>query len=302
VAAKQRILFFDVLRIAAISLVMLAHVLIYTGNTMQTVIEIPGIYRTTLGGLGVSLFLMVSGSVIAYNYRTFNTTGQVRDFILQRLARIYPAYWCSLFFAIGLNILYYLEYGDFHLDGLTLVDYLLSFSGFQAFFGQWGGRINEVGWFIGLIVCLYILYPVLSMAFDKNKSGTLLALFVISYLSWIVIQRYDPAGFYDMVRWMPLCNIFTFGLGIYIVKARIYPGITDHSRTIALLGDLSFYVFLIHLPLLYLLKINALLYIPAVMISSYVFLRLDVAIKTRLIAPMVATLRPLKAPSIKQRQ
>jgi peptidoglycan/LPS O-acetylase OafA/YrhL len=228
--------------------------------------------------------------------------GQVKEFILQRLARIYPAYWCSLFFAIGLNILYYLAYGDFRLDGLKLGDYLLSFSGFQAFFGQWGGRINEVGWFIGLIVCLYILYPLLSKAFDKNKFGTLLALFIISYVSRVMIQQFDPAGSYIIVRWMPLCNLFEFGLGIFFIKANIYPGIKNGSRTIALLSDLSFYVFLIHLPLLYLININVGLYILAIMVSSYVFLRLDDAIKTQFVVPMLATLRPMKAPSIKQRQ
>jgi peptidoglycan/LPS O-acetylase OafA/YrhL len=275
VVTKERILFFDLLRIAAISLVVLTHIIGYLGDYRQTAIWIAGTYVTTFGELGVSIFLFVSGCVAAYNVPELNTPGQVKDFMLRRLARIYPAYWCSLFLAILLYVLYYLAYHDFRLSGLSPWDYLLSFSGFQAFFGQWGGRINGVGWFIGLIVCLYLLYPALLYAFEKNKAGTLLALFLISYGSRALIQRYDPIGFYDTIRWMPLCNLFEFGLGIYIVKAGIYPRAPTRSRTIALLGDLSFYVFLIHLPLLYLLKVSVALYVFAVFASSYVFRRFD---------------------------
>jgi len=280
---KSRILFFDVLRIVAIFLVVLAHVFIYRGNTQGQVVTIPGIYSFTYGGLGVSIFILVSGSVLAYTVRPIGSLAQFKDFFVKRLVRIYPAYWYSLILAIFLNVVFYFAYHDFRLSGLTAWDYVLSFSGFQAFFGQWGGRINEVGWFIGLIVCLYLLYPLIACAFEKSRIGTLVALLLINLASNALVLHFDPADTYQATRWFPLCNVFVFGLGIFLVKTGLYPKNVNGSRAIVLLSDLSFYVFLVHLPLLYLIRYSVVFFAIATLATAYLFYRFDNASKAHLV-------------------
>lgn len=280
---KGRILFFDLLRIVAIFTIVLIHVLTYVGHRDMAEINLPGTGIKALAVPGIYNFLFVSGCVLAYGYGSIRSFGEFGRFIAKRLLRLYPAYWGSLLFAIALNGIFFLAYRDFRLGGLTPWDYLLSFSGFQAFFGQWGGRINEVGWFIGLIVCLYLLYPLLAYAFSRSRLGTLAALFLIGIATRALILYLDPGNSYAATRWFPLCSLFQFGLGVFIVRAGLYPKIVTRSRIISLASDLGFYVFLVHLPLLYLTRLNIPVFIVATLAIAYLFYRLDSYVKTRLV-------------------
>lgn len=279
---KQRVLFFDLLRIIVISLVVLMHVLMYTGGPSFT-FNVLELYVFSPGGFGVTLFLIVSGCVLEYHKAVFRTMGDVKRFILKRALRIYPAYWVSLVFSIVLNVVYFMALGKNRLGSLTVWDYLLQFSGFQVFTGQWGGVINEVGWFVGLILCLYLLYPLLSRMFDKNLYWTLAFLYVFSIASRLLAQKYlDPEGLYMAAYWSPLSRVFEFRIGIFIVRAGLYPRLPTNWKPIAVLSDMSFYVFLIHLQLLYLFKVNELLFVPTALALAYAFLILDGKIKIRL--------------------
>jgi peptidoglycan/LPS O-acetylase OafA/YrhL len=277
---KGRIIFFDLLRIVAISAIVLIHVLTCTGRMDLVNITVPGTGIRVLAVLGMDNILFVSGCALAYSYGPIRSSLEYGRFIGKRLLRLYPAYWCSLLLAIGLNVLFFLAYRDFRLGGLTAWDYLLSFSGFQAFFGQWGGRINEAGWFIGLIVCLYLLYPLLARAFSKSPVGTLVAIFLIDLSARALILSIDPADTGSPTRWFPLCSLFEFGLGIFIVRSGLYPGLASRSPVLSLLSDLSFYVFLVHIPLLYLVRLNILLFIVATMALAYLLYRVDRTIKS----------------------
>lgn len=108
-----------------------------------------------------------------------------------------------------------------------------------------------MGWFIGTIFCLYMLFPWLSRFIKKYRVSALLSLLVISYLSRYLLfpSAFTPSS--QMYLWFPLCNLFEFGLGIYIIQHNLYPkNLTDYPL-IGRLAELSFYVFLFHMILIW---------------------------------------------------
>lgn len=195
----------------------------------------------------MTIFLVASGCALALNYKTFSSLDQVKRFYVGRLVRIYPAYWI----AIVMTILLFLAFIPGYARTLSIASIFWTFSGLYVFLDQWGGPIMGIGWFIGLILALYLLYPLIVYMFNKNLKGTLILLLVVSLLSRIVCGQLQSVGIgARLIDWMPLCRVFEFGLGIYMIKAGFYIKTisvpASVSRILVFASNLSFAVFLIH--------------------------------------------------------
>ena len=196
--------------------------------------------------------LFLSGLVLELNYPI---VANYKGFILKRLKRIYPVYIVCFFFSLT----YFLISTSFNCKICNLKNFILGISGFQAFFGEWGGPILRTGWFIGLIICLYLFFPLISNLIKKKPYLILLLTFIISFFSRLLLGKYDllPNRALD---WFPLSRLFEFSLGIY--AANIIPKtfwqIADKlqmlSGSIFFLSEISFPLFLIHYPLLNLIN------------------------------------------------
>jgi len=164
---------------------------------------------------------------------------------------------------------------------LNPMDLILSVTAMYAFAGEWGGPINSSSWFIGLIIILYMIYPFVAHLIRAHGYIALLALLIVSIWSrWFFGQEIDPA--IRVTEWFPLCRIFEFALGIFIVEKGLYPKALTNSKPIYLLSNLSFYLFLIHIPLLFVAD-NILVYTILVMLSSYsIYLFDNILIQPRL--------------------
>jgi peptidoglycan/LPS O-acetylase OafA/YrhL len=252
--SNNRLLIFDIVRIIAIILVVLLHV----GNTLKIPV-LTAVYGFSgmnwqIGMWGIALFLVISGSVLEYSYgeRIADTMKKFnyRDYVIRRIFRIYPAYWVSIIIAlvVGFN----------HTAGLSITELMKTLSGFYPFItlagvpfvGSYAGDINPVGWFICTIICLYFLYPMISQ-FLKNHGFCAM---VIIILSTVFIRMVIPPGAqgYNWY-WFPLSRIAEFAFGIYIIQIGWYPKMINSFQSIRFLSDLSFSVFLVHFPVLFLL-------------------------------------------------
>lgn len=106
---------------------------------------------------------------------------------------------------------------------LTLTDCVKNFAGFQMVFitnDDWG-KINGTYWFIGLIIMLYFLFPIVYLAIKKHPHVSLLSLFLM-YVSSRLIMHYVFPQFTGGSEWFPLCHIFEFGLGIHMIQRGLY--------------------------------------------------------------------------------
>ena len=242
IMSKDRLLFFDILRIVAIFLIVFAHLHGLVFYNIEFFLYNPEHYFNLVwfnaGTVGVALFLFISGAVLEYAHRNISTTRELIRFYYRRLTRIYPAYWISILATLVIAPVY------IETSPAGLISQL---SGFMS-------SPFHVQWFIGLIVFMSLVFPLLSKSMEKNPYITISLLLFISVISTIFVNTYG-AGFVGIDqqpdRTFPLCNLIEFGLGIFCVQQNLYPKTINASAPVRLLADMSFYIFLIHQPIRY---------------------------------------------------
>lgn len=264
---KPRILFFDLVRILAIFMIFITHLAVNETLELNTQCGINGIWYGSFGNFGVILILFVSGAVLEYNYgdkirgklETFN----YRQFIKKRVIRIYPIFWASLFLGLIFNV------GLGNAFQIPVYIYIIDFSGFSVFFFNHVEFINSMAWFIGIIMSLYFVFPLIS---EFLKKYGFQALFLILIAS---VAFQGTVGAY----WNVAFRLFEFSLGIYIMQIGLYPKIENSSKTIWFISDLTFPVFMIHTVLLSIFMVNIPLYFAALIVFSILLYCMDMLIK-----------------------
>jgi len=274
---KDRLLFIDILRIIGITLVVSQHVITDSGlwsslRQFYFNISIFDIYHVYYGNIGIWLFIFASGCSLALNHRDVDTLAKAKDFYAKRLLRIYPVYWAAILFNLAvLNRV---------IPALSIRDYIEMFSGFQAFFAStlndFYGKVNGAFWFVGVMVSLYLLYPILLVMIRKHPHLSLLTFLVVAVFSRVVMNQLPWVRGYD---WFPLCRLFEFGLGIYLIQTGLYLKITNPNSVIAYMSNTSFHVYLVHLPLLVLIPYNVILFLVTTLVISGMLYAFDNALK-----------------------
>ena len=154
--STQRIPGFDWLRVLALGLVVVFHILVLLGLRDYTKIA-----HVSLGSLGVTLFLGISGALIARDRRP------PTDWLLARFTKIYPAYWMATFLAFGAAAVS-------GYKQVSILQFCWQLSGLGLYFLE--DLINVATWFIGLLVALYLSVFLARMASRPHAPIQLLAI------------------------------------------------------------------------------------------------------------------------------
>lgn len=256
---SSRVVSMDVLRLAAMVLLLMAHIGQEIRHPLGKFFGIRDFYWVSWGGVAVTIFLVLSGAALQLQYgsRPF----RLSEFLAKRLLRIYPVYWMSLFVAVAAALLKStLRTGD-ALAAFPRIhgsDITLGLTGTYAFAGEWGGPFNGVTWFVALILSMYFLYPLLARGFRKHPHWTLAATVLLSVGSRLLIGKYKLIDMRPL-DWFPLCRVFEFTLGMALVRAvslvrwRLPEVPAWLGRALSFLGRLTFPLFLVHYPVIFLI-------------------------------------------------
>jgi peptidoglycan/LPS O-acetylase OafA/YrhL len=277
--ANGRLLVFDLLRVLAIVLIVVRHL---AGELGWAAFNAPywwnDIFLVSVGNVGVLIFILVSGAVLELQYRPFENVEEYLRFVYRRFFRIYPAMWLSLVFAIIIALCAGTK--------INLITLFWSFTGFVSFAGLRFGQVNQVIWYIGLLMTFYFVYPPLHELIDKKPYISVIVLFAVSLVSTYIINIMTPnIGFVNdsyIAKWFPLCTVFYFALGIFLVRMGWYPRWQERRGIWQWLGELSFYVFLFHYPLLNLADKSVILFLTVTCIVSCFFMAIDKKIQAAL--------------------
>lgn len=122
------------------------------------------------GTILVTVFFLLSGSVLYYNH---STVPSVIDFYRKRWKSIYPMFYIAF---IAVYIKRVISHGSFFYKGrpLTLILSLLGLDGYFLYTCDNYYILGE--WFLGAIIILYVLYPLLLKVFQKSSLLTTLAI------------------------------------------------------------------------------------------------------------------------------
>ncbi len=249
----QRYILLDVIRTVAIVLLISGHIFQTIGSPAGDFFGIKNFYYVSIGGLAVTIFLILSGISLELNHGQKEI--QYGHFLIGRILRIYPIYLLSLM----VGFVFYLFYNNFQCVGCSVFDIFASLTGTYAFFGQWGGPFVATSWFIGLIMVLYLFYPFISKLMKTKPNLTIFSLLVISGGTRYILGHYNilPERPLD---WFPLSRLFEFGFGVYLVNIlkndfwKKMNGLKTFAPLFLEISKISFPLFLIHFPLLKLIR------------------------------------------------
>ncbi|MGH8788098.1 MAG: acyltransferase family protein [Cupriavidus necator] len=147
------------------------------------------------GYLGVDGFFILSGFILAYNYAP--SSGQRLDwkqFIVARIARIYPAYvTCLLVFAAAVIV----RDVVLHTEALGTTDYTGSHFVLAVFLvSAWRyagpGGWNDVGWSVSAEWFAYVWFPVFLLAAPRMNKTRILLLAAFALMVLAVIEATSP--------------------------------------------------------------------------------------------------------------
>jgi peptidoglycan/LPS O-acetylase OafA/YrhL len=156
------------------------------------------------GIIAVSFFFILSGFVMAYNYRTWfdGSVGRTKvwNFLVMRGSRLYPVHLLGLVVLVALTGFDGMPPADRLVANLTLT---------QSFFSdpEWFCTGNPVAWSLSTEFFFYLVFPPLMWCFNKLPRGRGVRPAVVAVLwSGSAAIGWFAAGDYLEVFW--LCYVF----------------------------------------------------------------------------------------------
>lgn len=197
-----------------------------------------GVIRETIGRgyLWVDLFFVLSGYVIALNYRHLFAEGTTREafavFLLRRVARLYPLYLAILAARVAYTLIAHGNFsppGDFASVITThpARDLIANLFLVQS----WGLATSIVGtaWSVSTEMAAYLLFPMLATVtlFQGWRPALVAALAALALIGGVaMLNQMDgayhsgPLDAYDGTRWAPLMRCLGgFILGLLVFRA-----------------------------------------------------------------------------------
>ncbi len=208
--SKERLKYVDVLRVLAMIPVVVCHftrALEAYGISFPIKILPDIVFGTYLGDFGVTIFFILSGVSLMYNY---DGRLDIKQYFKKRFLGIYPMFWAAWF--IGC-LYYFYQRGHFNPAGVPKKSIILTVVGMDGYLSWYGPNFYILGeWFLGCLILLYILFPLLKLGIDKKPVVTAIIIAVIYFVGPHFYHMAIPDSIFVLFR------IPEFAFGMYFVK------------------------------------------------------------------------------------
>lgn len=182
-SGRKRICYFDLIGLFSCFCVSLVHFnaavcgydggFIHIENSFLTNFLLNG--RVYVGSLGVSLFFMLSGARLMYTWRG------TKKFYIRRFQNIFPMFWLAYAVAFMADLLIYKGVGTD--NPLKLIFTALGLDGYLMSRGLLTTGFYKLGeWFLGAILALYLIFPLLHWGVEKKPVLTVVLALVLYVL------------------------------------------------------------------------------------------------------------------------
>lgn len=184
---KERIIWLDIVRAFSVVLIICTHFNDAVASREISIANraylIPSTFANgTFGTLGVSLFFIISGASLMY---TYSEEFDIKTYFLKRFKGIYPMFWLAYAGAF----LYYFWKCKRIIFNAEKWTFLLTILGFDGYFNYKVRTYYLLGeWFLGCIILMYILFPVIRKFYKKN-AYLFLGIYLIIY---VLVVWYYP--------------------------------------------------------------------------------------------------------------
>lgn len=211
---KKKFLFIDVVKAVAILMIIYFH-FISTGNAMDSFTRenFPypvGTANSNIATLGVGLFFLSSGATLMLSSsRHFS----IKEYYKKRVIRIYlPFYLTYSIFYLFLKLT---TTSTVFADSIPKWHFLytiLGADGYAAIYGIQTFHLLSIGeWFLGCILLMYLIFPLLRAALNKNRNC---AMILFTFVYMIIALKYRgsvPSYQFFFLR------LYDFIMGMYLI-------------------------------------------------------------------------------------
>ncbi len=198
---KIREIEFDIVRTLAVFLILLHHlpehsVNFYAFYLKGHPIDLNFVYWQEFY-VGVGLFVFISGYLLSRANPSFERWRNIKQFILERYARIFPLYIIALVLFIALD--------DEIRSSINISTFILDVLGLEITFGPNNSHSLLTLWFVGLILSYYYVFIIL----QKFGQGT------IRFITLVLVLLFASAL---LIKIGLMDERFLFFLGIFVAS------------------------------------------------------------------------------------
>jgi hypothetical protein len=181
------------------------------------------------GGEGVTIFFVLSGYILAYNYKRkiLESAFNFKDYLTNRFARIYPMYLVALIVGIPFMIAHARFLGVHYNPAYLLIDSicrLFLLHAWNPYFNTHPHWLTQ-GWTLSVELLFYLSFPFLVNFIERWKKYIWIIWSTAIVLSWLprmlLVVKFGDAST-DWVQQFPLLRLPEFITGIcsyYIFEA-----------------------------------------------------------------------------------
>ena len=182
---KQRLFYLDFVRAFATIVILLTHynaIYLWAGIPEKAVIT-TRVCNLYIGDFGVSLFLIISGAALMYVYEE---QLDLKTFYKKRFLNIFPMFWIAYVIAFLINF-----YINGNVGDAPKVNIIFSILGIDQYLSAFGVKtFSLVGeWFLGFIMIVYILFPLLRKGVNDYRKITMVIVGVIYVCSVMFLDQ-----------------------------------------------------------------------------------------------------------------
>lgn len=207
-AGSNRLIFLDVVRVVAVLSIILFHFhpAAFVAGAAPGTVPALTLLRQPLGDLGVTLFIIISATALMTSTGTAGRFSAA-DFYVKRFLAIFPSYWI----AYGVvAVLLFASRGHW-AAGIAPWKFAFTVLGLDGFLFDGRSSHYLVGeWFVGFILCLYAIFPILRRGSMVRPWSTACVVGIV----FVVLHRHYGELFALMENRNPLLRLpeFFFGL------------------------------------------------------------------------------------------
>lgn len=251
---KKRLYELDYIKLIAMLAVFTVHYTVelqYNGVDISSTFFPTVVFNVYLGSFGVSLFFICSGAALMYVY---DQKLDLKNYFKKRFLGIYPMFWIA--FIISFCYHFIINKGiDASVPKWKIIYSILGIDGNALW---WGPNFYQLGeWFLGVLICMYIIFPILRKAVNKRPFITTLVVILIYILTINFFKTTLPTDCFFLMRLPELL------IGMLFIKYRSRFGIGTAVIGAAIVLIVS---------VLPQESINSLIAVPVVGIGSFLFL------------------------------
>lgn len=233
---KERLKYVDLLRLIAMIPVVAVHWtrgLEYSGVSTDSKVLPDIIFSIYLGGFGVAIFFVLSGISLMY---TYDGKLDLKKYFYKRFLGIYPMFWVA--WLIAFMYYFVVNKGAYYTTApkWTMIWTVLGMDGYFSGFGPNWYLLGE--WFLGCIIFLYLLFPVLKWGIEKHPVVTGIIIMLV-YAVVSVVYNDGPIPKNQLV----LLRIPEFAFGMYFVKYWKKPNLPAGLISLAVLIFMQLFPF-----------------------------------------------------------